>query len=398
MVFPGDAGVPTGLIPTRYNDVAPRLGVAYDPLGDGKTAIRAGYGIFYSVGFAGLYNSNYGQPFQPSVNITETPSLVNPLAGISAPFPPAAGVYQFVPRQLMQNLSLTAAYVGNVSRHLQLNRDANAPVYIPGKSTSANVNSRRLIETGILGPIYQAETAANASYNSLQVSLNRRFARGVTVLANYTYSKSIDMQSADQQAISTVTFVDSNNLRLDRGPSSFDVRHVFNLTFIWQLPKFTRWGVAGREILGDWQVNGLARYASGLPITVTSGVDTNLDGNNNDRPNLIADPALPTNRTRAALVARYFNPAAYQTAATGFDGTAGRGLVTGPGLVNWDFSLFRTFPIHENHRVQFRAEFFNLFNRPNFNLPVTVLSNPNVGTILSAGAGRVVQFGLKYVF
>jgi hypothetical protein len=421
MTFVGDPGVPDGLIPTRYKNFAPRVGIAYDPFGNGKTAIRAGYGIFYSIGFAGLYNIDYGQPFQPSANILQTPGLVNPLAGLNVPFPPPPGVVQFtlpinvpwmnqnnttpylhqynftVQRQLMQNLSLDVAYVGNGARHLQQQRDANAPIFHAGTSTAANVNARRPIEPNVVAQLQEAETASNSNYNALQVTLNRRFAHGLTALANFTHAKAIDMQSADQQGPG-ITFTDNGNLRLDRGPSSFDVRNVFNLTFLWEPPKTAKFGFIGKQILSNWQINGITRYTSGRAFTVTSGVDTNLDGNNVDRPNLAGDPNLPTGRSRSVMLKQYFLPSAFQTPATGLNGTAGRDILYGPGFANWDLSFFKNIPIHESHRLQFRAEFFNIFNKPNFNPPVAVLNNPNVGVILGAGAGRVIQFGLKYSF
>jgi hypothetical protein len=219
----------------------------------------------------------------------------------------------------------------------------------------------------------------------------------LTALANYTYSKAIDNQSADQQGPG-ITFTDNNNLRLDRGPSSFDVRHVFNLTFVWEPPAISRLGFVGRRILSGWQINGITRYTSGRPFTVTSGVDTNLDGNNIDRPNLLGDPNLPGGRPKDQMLKKYFNTGVFQTAALGLNGTAGRDILYGPGFANWDLSFFKAIPVRENQRLQFRAEFFNIFNKANFNPPVAVLNNPNDGVILGAGPGRVIQFGLRYMF
>ncbi len=424
LVFPGDQGVPKGLVATDRNNFAPRVGIAVDPFGDGKTAIRAGYGVFYSVAYSNLtqFNSN-AQPFAINVTAYGTPSFVDPFANAGGnPFPIPAGVNRFVlsisppwldqnartpyvqqynftvQRQLWRDMSLEVAYVGNVSRKLYWCRDANQPVYIPGKSTAANVDGRRPISPGVFGLIGHAETASNASYNSLQTTLRRQFSRGLTLLGNYAFAKAIDIQSADQQNWMTLALVDSSNPGLDRGVSGNSLRHVFNLSFVWEPARIQRWGFLGKKILSDWQVNAIARYASGPPFSVTSGVDTNLDGQNNDRPNLVGNPYLDSGRPKNQLLARYFNPAAFAAAATGTYGTAGRNIMYGPGMANWDVSLFKNIPIRERHQLQFRAEFFNFINHANFGNPVSQLNNPNVGRILAASAGRIIQFGLKYSF
>jgi len=246
--------------------------------------------------------------------------------------------------------------------------------------------------------ISDAQTGANANYNSLQATLNRRFSHGVTLLANYTFAKAIDTQSADQQSNAPTDFVDANNLVLDRAISSTSLRHVTNLSFLWELPKTSRWGFLGRGVLSGWQLNGIARYVRGRPFTVTAGQDTNLNGVNNDRPNLVGDPRLDTGRSRSELIARYFSPAAFQAAPSGAVGSAGRNILNGPGTQNWDMSVFRAFPLRERHRMEFRAEFFNVLNQVSLGNPVAVLSNPNIGRILSAGSPRIMQFGLKYSF
>jgi Carboxypeptidase regulatory-like domain/TonB-dependent Receptor Plug Domain/TonB dependent receptor len=424
LAFPGDPGVPRGLIPTDYNNFAPRFGIAVDPFGDGRTAIRAGYGVFYSVGYANFTQLNgNNQPFLTKITLFGTPSFVDPFANAGGnPFPIPAGQSRFilpiivawldenqrtpyvqqysftVQRQVVRNVSAEAAYVGNVSRKLQLNRDINQPIFVPGRSTAANVNDRRPIMPGVYGLISQSETAANASYNSLQTSLRSTFAHGFTLLANYTYSKAIDIQSADSQDTADLVFVDFNNLRLDRGPAGHDRRHVFNLSFLWQAPAVRQWGFLGKRILSGWQVNAIARYSSGGAFSVNSGGDTNLNGVVNDRPNVIGNPFLDTGRTRDQKLARYFNPAAFAVAASGTNGTAGRNIMYGPGSGNWDVSFFKDIPLHERHQIQFRAEFFNFFNHPNFGNPVSVLVNANVARILGAAPGRIIQFALRYSF
>jgi hypothetical protein len=426
MLFPGDPGIPRGVVDTDTNNFAPRLGIAYDPFGNGKTAIRAGYGVFYAIGFANFSSDLQGQPFLVDVTVFGTPNLVNPYADVpgGSPYPytldranprfslPVTASYMgenyatpyvqhyslTIEQQLMKDLSLQVAYVGNTSRKLVVQRDANTPIFIPGQSTAGNVNSRRPYFPGSFAEIAQTETASNAHYDSLQVSINRRFGHGLSLVANYTLSKSIDEISDDKFNPTAVALVDSNNRGLDRAPSGFDTRHVFVVSYLWELPGTQRWGWVGNKVISGWQLNGITSVQSGNPFTVTSGSDTNLNGNNNDRPDLTGNPYLSTSRPRDQLIAQYFNPDAFATAATGTNGSAGRSLIYGPGSMNWSLSFFKNIPVHEQHRVQFRAEFFNFFNQVNLSNPNSTLSSRNVGRILGAGGARVVQFGLKYMF
>lgn len=425
LMYPGDPGTPRGVIPTQWNNFAPRVGVAFDPFGNGKTAIRAGWGLFYAATLENITGNLQGQPFLVDVTANVTPNLNTPWANVpgGSPFPytlshsnplfslpltasyvgenlgmPYVMQYNFtVQQQLTQQWSLQAGYVGNASRKLYLQRDANAPVYVPGLSSVANVNSRRPYLPGTFAEISETETAANASYNSLQVSLTRRFSRGFTLMANYTWSKSIDIASDDQLNPTVVSFSDSNNLRLDRAPSDFDTPHRIVLSYLWEAPPVRRWGLIGKEVLSGWQVNGITSVQSGSPFNVTSNIDSNFDGNSTDRPDLVGNPRLDGGRARPQLIAQYFNTAAFK-AASGLDGTAGRNLLYGPAAVNWDFSAFKNFAISERKKVEFRAELFNLFNEVNFAAPNATLTSPSFGRILSAQAPRIVQFGLKFLF
>jgi hypothetical protein len=301
-------------------------------------------------------------------------------------------------RQLMRDLSLQVAYVGNSSRKLLEQLDINQPRFIPGQSTAGNVNNRRPIQPGIIGQLSETQSAGNAHYDALQMSVDRRFARGFSILANYTYGKSIDLTSDDPSNPTDVIVVDSFNVRYDRGPSNFDIRHVFNVSYLWELPSWKSLGFFGTRILGGWQINGLTRFQSGTPVNITAGQDVNLNGIANDRPNVVGTVALPGGRSRDQRIAQYFNPAAFALPTAGSLGTAGRNLVYGPGSQQWDCSLFRYFPIHERHRLQFRAEFFNVPNRVNLGNPTSTLSSGSFGRIISAGSARVVQLGLKYAF
>jgi hypothetical protein len=251
---------------------------------------------------------------------------------------------------------------------------------------------------GVFGQIPQMETAANGHYDSMQVTLNRRFAKGFSILGSYTLGKSIDEIPDDSTSNTQIFLVDSNNRRLERAASNSDVRHVFTLSYMWDLPPINRWGFVGQQIMSGWQLNGITLIDSGFAFNVVSGKDTNLDGNTNDRPNLVGDPFLSTSRSRSELISKYFNTDAFQTPADGAVGTAGRNILYGPGGMNFDVSFFKNIRIKERHRLQFRSEFFNFFNQVNLGTPNTTLSNRNFGRILNAGSARVVQFGLKYMF
>ncbi len=422
MQFPGDKGIPDGVAPTIYTNFAPRLGAAWDVFGNGRTAVRAGYGFFYAVGMVNLTSNLQNQPFIADITLNSTPNLVDPWAGHS-PYPytfnsaspvfvlplsanylgensgsPYVQQYNFaVQQQLGSVMNVQAAYVGNVSRKLYLQRDANAPVYLPGASTTANVNSRRPYLPGTFGPIYETETAANASYNSFQLTFTRRFAHGLSLLANYTFSKSIDTLSDDPTGVSNVSFVNSNNFALDRAVSSFNTPHVFSLSWVYEVPRVRRGGWLARQVTGGWQLNAILTARSGQPVNITSGTDTNLDGNTNDRPDAVGNPKLGGDRSRAQAIAQFFNTAAFVPTASLY-GSAGRNILYGPGSVNWDAAAFKQFRIHESHQVQLRGEFFNALNQVNFGNPNGTLSSPNFGKITSAGAPRILQFSAKYLF
>jgi len=425
-LFYGDKGIPRGMAKTDWNNFAPRFGIAYDPTGKGKTAIRAGVGAFYAISFANVTSNLQGQPFLVDVTAFGTPNLVNPWADVpgGSPFPytldrtnpkfslplttnyydenavtPYVLHYSLaVEQQLTSTLTVQAAYVGNSSRKLFFQRDANAPIYRPGSSTAGNVNARRPYLPNTFAQIAHTNTGSNAHYDSLQLSFRQRMARGFTINGSYTFSKSMDEISDDIFSATAVAIVDSNNRRLDRGPAGFNAPHVFVVSYLWDLPRTQQYGWVGKYVVNGWQLSGITRFDSGNPFTVTSGNDANLDGNANDRADLVGNPVLAGGRPRDEWLMKYFNTSAFARAAEGTPGTAGRSILYGPGAATWNLSAFKNFEFRETHRLQFRSEFFSAFNHPNFGNPNAAVNNANFGRILSAGGARVVQFALKYMF
>ncbi|HEX5283015.1 MAG TPA: TonB-dependent receptor [Bryocella sp.] len=428
----GDPGVPDGILHTSYLKFAPRVGFAYDLFGDGRASLRGGYGLFYSASQETFIGNLEQEPFTLSLTLNNTTSFTNPYTGIApyngvSPFPytvdlqkptfvagatlgglrpdeksvPYVQEYNLtLEQQYGNNWSTHISYVGSVGRHFFFARDQNAPVFVPGASTStAGLNARRPIAgyaaIGLLDP------SSNSSYNSLEATIRRRFAHGFSMDASYVWSKDLDFVSADPGSATAYQLSDEYDIARDRGPSTLEVPHVFVASVLYSLPDFNRWGLLGREMLSGWQLNGIERLTSGSPFNVTSNKDTNLDGiSNTDRPNLVRDPSLGGGRSRQDKIAQFFNTAAFQAVTDPNQpyGTAPRDSVLGPGYVDTDISAFKRFATWKEQNLLFRAEIFNLFNNVNLNNPNGVLGNANFGKITGSGPARIAQFALKYQF
>jgi hypothetical protein len=295
-----------------------------------------------------------------------------------------------VQRETFQGIVLTGAYVGSKGTRLPIQRQINPAVFGPG-ATTANIDQRRIYAPAF-GNIASYESGGFSTYHSMQLSLNKRFSHHYTVLANYTWSKSIDNVSTDTQG----AIQDSMNLQPEKARSDFDVRHRFVTSFLWELPS-PKAGVA-RWVLGGWQINGILTVSAGTSFNVVSGTDRALVGGGAQRPNLVGDPELESGRSRAEKIARYFNSGAFALPPTGSFGNSGRNTLTGPSSYNLDSSLFKMIPIRESVRLQFRAEFFNALNHANLANPVANISSATVGQILSASSPRIMQFGLRLAF
>jgi hypothetical protein len=300
-----------------------------------------------------------------------------------------------VERQLPRDLIFKAGYVGKLEHNLPQMLQENPAQYIPGQSTLANTNARRILLPSLYSSFRLIADNSNASYNSLQVSIKRRYSHGLTVLGAYTFSKLLDYYSATNLG---QTPQDPFDEALDRGRSDYDRNHVFNGSFVYQLPFFNNGKGLLHSALGGWSLSGVVSMASGLPVFIVSGRDFSLTGVGYDRPNLLGDPSRSYS-SRNDRISEFFNTAAFAANLPGQYGNLGRNILSGPGLSNTDLSLVKSFPIGERFgNLQFRSEFFDAFNQVNFGQPDGVLIDKTFGKIQTAANPRIVQFALRYQF
>ena len=287
------------------------------------------------------------------------------------------------------------AYVGKLAHNLPRMMQKNPAVYIPGRSTTANTDSRRIILPGVYGSFREITTNSNSAFHSLQLSLNRRFNNGFTFLSAYTFGKLLDYFSG--QTLGT-TPQDPYNQRAERARSDEDRTHVFATSFVYDLPTWTRPKTVVTKLIGGWSVSGVVSITSGTPVWVRSDRDNSLTGVGFDRPDLVGDP-VRDHTSRDDMIRQFFNTSAFVANQPGQYGNAGRNLFSGPAQSTTDLSLVKTFLLSERAgRIQFRTEAFNAWNQVNFAQPEARLANRNFGRIQSAGSPRIFQFALKYLF
>jgi hypothetical protein len=419
-----------GLYRPDRNNFAPRFGLAYS-LND-KTVIRAGYGIFYtnSQNFLNNFVINRRQPpFAETQQVTS--STTSPQINLSNPFinataPAVIGtqnidpnfqegyVQQFnlsVQRELAGGISLDIGYVGNKGTKLTELIFYNIPT--PGPA--ATIQARRPFPNW--GTALALSSFVTSNYHSLQAKAQKRFAAGLSFLASYTFAKSMDISSERGNGDRGGGFEggDPRNLiGYFHARSGFDIRHRLALSYVYQLP-FGK----GRKLLGDvpkladrfiggWEVSGISQFQTGFPFSVLMSGDQNGDGLGGDRPDLIGKPVINPGNPNC-YIADSRNPACGSNVTNAFAavpanvlryGSAGRNILSGPGFKSWDISLSKNNKLSERFNLLFRAEFFNAFNKVNFNTPARLfnITAPLFGTITSAGRPREVQFGLKLEF
>jgi hypothetical protein len=443
------AGIGNRLWETDKNNFAPRLGIAYRPFGDTKTVIRAGFGSFYNLQIVGngITPLSRNSPFRnrqtagPFLATTRPlPTIADIFAGNPSIVPPGidpnfktAYINQWslgVQRELAQNLVFDLSYLGSSGHKLPLGININQSP--PG---AGSVASRRPFQGygNITGGYISS--AGNSNYHGLTVRIERRFTSGLSFLSSYAWSKSID----DGSGISTGSDAsggaqNARNLRAERAPSDYDATHRWVLSYVWDLPfgKGKRFAPESKVVdvlVGGWQMTGIYTLQGGRPFTVVSGTDRSSTAGGNDRPILIGDWRVnnpgPDRWYNPCRIVRTLNaqgqlvetrtgcaqgdspawllPLTGTATVVGVFGNAGRNILRGPGLNNFDLGVSRFFRITERQQIQFRAEVFNLANKANFFFPVQSLANAAAGTIqraanTGAGAQRQIQFALKYLF
>jgi Carboxypeptidase regulatory-like domain len=425
LLFPGDEGVSRGIVHTDVNNIAPRLGVAWDPQGDGRTAVRAAFGMFYGSITGNEWNTTAdNQPFTVRQSFPTVFTLSDPyrnLPGGVGPFPfvysPGAPRFTlpaqvFGPsldfvwpltyqtnvtfeKELGRNFSASVSYVGSFARNLAAAVDNNYPVLTPG-ATTANVNARRPYLPGTIGAANVLSSIFTGDYNGLQLSAERRGAR-VSGKVYYSFGRGyedVDFQGGGLPGVQNAT-----RLGDERGRNSSDRRHSFVFSGVWKvdyLKESTSWA---SRLARDWTVSAIVTLQSGTPLTIGAGQDRNLDGSTNDRADLVGNPELDRGRSRDELIEGWFNVAAFANPALGTNGSSGRSILDGPGYRNVDLGIFRDIRLMGRSMFQFRIEATNIFNIVNLSNPGTNLAAPaTFGKIRSAKDMRRIQLGARVSF
>jgi hypothetical protein len=446
-LFYGDPGVERGVIATKWNHVSPRIGLAWDPFGDGKTSVRAAAGMFYGSLSGNEWNTmtNF-QPFSTRLTFTNINQKTNaagvPLgATLSNPYNAFVGGNPFpykgtfvsgggmfgvdknfawpysyqlnfsIQRQLTSNITMTAAYVGTLAHNLPFGRDVNYPVLTPtATSSGASILARR--PNPAFGAVTILGSDQTANYHGLQITSQMRMSHHLSFSAFYTFSKTL---SGTELHNNTTQGLAQNYSKLweDHGRADTDQRHVFTASLNYEPDYYTGSNAVVRNILNGWSISPIIKLRSGNPFTVTNGnVDANLDGVTTDRAQLVGDPfhgscTLADGTTAPVHTANcWFNTSAFvqNKVVTGVatDGNSARNFLDAPGYRDVDLAISRDFRLSERFKLRFRAEGTNAFNMVSWGTPGAAVpsgaSSTTFGVIRSAQQMRRLQFGLRLTY
>lgn len=432
------------LIDPDYNNFAPRIGFSWAPMK--RTVLRGGYGIFFNhsnrQGREGLLGFNFPFIIQGDAQIAGSNTLkerdafmrlstgipagfVDPnrvtVANLSRkaqdPFQRTTYVQQWnfgIQQEIAADLLFDIAYVGNRGLKLAAFRNLNQRVVTFNAQGAPVAGARPLAGSNINGDVQFLENTGVSNYHSLQTRVEKRFSRGLSTLVSYTWGKALTnavdhlSTSGAGNGVDVGVFREPQNgldRRSEYGLAEFDVMHRFVASAVWQIPFGSKTTGAVHAIFSGWEFSPILSAQTGLGLTITQSQLLNLGGERRNRPNRIADGALPAHQRS---VDRWFDTNAFlllQTdpALRGFVpnqafGNSGVGILRGPGLFNIDFNLNKTFAITERHKVQFRTEFFNAFNRANFSVPGVNIGGGFGQIVSSSTEARIIQFALKYRF
>jgi hypothetical protein len=454
MIFPGDPQYTIGNAPggSKYNNWAPRIGVVWDPQGNGRMTIRAAYGIFGDRQiFQGFSAYTADPPYGNNITLANT-TLSNPWINYPGgnPLPltlsrnitfPLSASYRTDPfnarptymnewnlsiqRQIGSDWLVTANYIGNSTIHLVTAAQLNPAVFLGLSpcaingvnystcSTTANTNQRRVLflKNPAQGQYYagvnQLDDGGTAEYQGLLLSLQHRLSHGVSALANYTWSHCISDVWDPNVGTGNAVSIPGNRRQYRSNCQTGDQRQIFNLSLVSQTPKFS--GRALRLIASDWQVSPIMKIKSAQFFSVTTGVDGALTGQPTQPPNLVggADPYVSARGCSPAPCLKWLTAAAFSPAPLGSYGNLGLWNMKGPGIFQFDLALSRTFKVRERQTLQFRAEAFNLPNRLNPAVPIATTNSAAFGQIqsdvsgnsgLTAGDPRIIQLAMKFFF